>query len=183
MRGISITIALALAACTQAPQPVVAAAPPEPPAAPAAPPAPAAPAWMSRLTETAKASRLTLNYANGVFSGPAWDQLVAEGKAAQYFLVGEEHGIAENPKLMGQLFERLAKDGYSRFIIEVSPPMATALDAAAGKGIGPLADMLLTPGSAAAFFTMQEEAEMLARVRAAVTTAAPVFWSRPLTMS
>lgn len=177
MRTIGIAIALALAACTQAPEPVVAASPPEPPAAPAAPPALAAPpAWMTRLTETAKASRMTLNYTNGVFSGPAWDQLVAEGIDAQYFLVGEEHGIAENPKLMGQLFERLAKDGYSRFIIEVSPPMATALDAAAAKGIGPLTDMLLTPGSAAAFFTMQEEAEMLARARAAVTTTGPVFW-------
>ncbi|MSR10990.1 MAG: hypothetical protein EXR84_04225 [Gammaproteobacteria bacterium] len=130
---------------------------------------PAAPAtWVERLTETAKTTALTLNYANGVFSGPAWDKLVAEGRAAQFFLLGEEHGIAENPMLAGQLFEALAPTGYSKFIIEVSPPMAGALDASARKGVAGLIEQFSVRGGEAAFFGMQEEADMLARARAAV---------------
>lgn len=135
-----------------------------------------APTWVERLTETARANRLSLAFDGETFSGPAWDRLVAEGKAAHFFLLGEEHGIAENPKLAGQLFETLAKDGYSKFVIEVSPPMADALDASARKGMAGLAAQLLSPGGGAAFFTMQEEAEMLARVRAAIPGSASVLW-------
>ena len=110
------------------------------------------------------------------FRGPAWDKLVAEGTAAQFLLVGEEHGIAENPKLMGQLFETLAKDGYSKFVIEVSPPMAEALDGAARTGMPGLKALYANEGGEPAFFGMQEESEMLARVRKAVPTATPVLW-------
>jgi hypothetical protein len=141
------------------------------------PEAPAAPApWNERLTEAAKANRLRLDLAGGVFAGPAWDRLVAEGRAAHFFLLGEEHGIAEAPRLAGQLFEALAEDGYARFIIEVSPPRAALLDEAAREGMATLRAQLLAPGAGAAFFTMQEEAEMLARVRAVVPGQAPVLW-------
>jgi hypothetical protein len=171
--GIGI-VALALAACAQAPATVQRPAPTQP--APTEQVAAAPAAWVERLTETAKANALTLNHVNGVFSGPAWDRLVAEGRAAQFFLLGEEHGIAENPKLTGQLFEALAPAGYSKLIIEVSPPMAGALDESARKGIDGLKAQFATPGGEAAFFGMKEEAEMLARARAAVTGDAPVFW-------
>jgi len=134
------------------------------------------PTWLERLTEAAKANGLALNYDGARFSGPAWDKLVNEGKAAQFFLLGEEHGIAENPKLAAQLFAELAKDGYSKFVIEVSPPMATALDQSARGGIAGLQTHLHTKGWEAAFFGMKEEAEMLAAARAAVTGDAPVFW-------
>lgn len=174
--GIGIVV-LALAACAQSPgptpQPAPVAAAPAPPAEPVvSAPAP----WVARLTEAAKANALVLNYANGVFSGPAWDKLVTEGRAAQFFLLGEEHGIAENPKFAGQLFEALAPAGYSKFIIEVSPPMATALDASVRSGVAGLKTQFATPGGEAAFFGMKEEAEMLARARAAVKGDAPVFW-------
>lgn len=164
---------LALGACAQTPEPQVAAPVAETPAAPA-PPAP--PAWMARLTEAAKANALPLTYDGARFSGPAWDRLVAEGKAAQFFLLGEEHGIAENPKLAAQLFGELARHGYSKFVIEVSPPMATALDQSARGGIAGLQKHLHTKGWEAAFFGMKEEAEMLAAARAAVKGDAPVFW-------
>lgn len=136
------------------------------------PPAP----WIDGLTRAAKANRLRLDTAGGVFAGPAWDRLVAEGRAAHFFLLGEEHGIAEAPKLAGQLFEVLAKDGYARFVIEVSPPRAGLLDDAAQRGMATLRAQLLAPGAGAAFFTMQEEAELLARVRAVVPGEAPVLW-------
>lgn len=182
MRGMLVTVlALAMAACAQAPEPVALAPPvtkvaPAPPVVVAEPTPAAPPAWIGHLTEAAKANALKLDYAGGVFSGPAWDKLVAEGKAAQFLLVGEEHGIAENPKLMGQLFETLAEDGYSKFVIEVSPPMAEALDGAAKTGMTGLKALYANEGGEPAFFGMQEEAEMLARVRKSVPGATPVFW-------
>ena len=181
-----VTLAMALAACAQTPAPgtpaPAAVAPPVAEVTPALPalaaePAPVAPpAWIGQLTEAAKANALKLDYAGGVFSGPAWDKLVAEGKAAQFLLVGEEHGIAENPKLMGQLFETLAREGYSKFVIEVSPPMAEALDGAAKTGLAGLKAQYANEGGEPAFFGMQEETEMLARVRKSVPGATPVFW-------
>lgn len=179
MRIVLIGTALVLAGCAQAPEPVAVGATPvvQAPSAPVvAPTSPAPPAWMTRLTEAVKANSLPLNYDGTRFSGPAWDRLVAEGKAAQFFLLGEEHGIAENPKLAAQLFTELAKDGYSKFVIEVSPPMATALDQSARGGIAGLQTHLHTKGWEAAFFGMKEEAEMLAAARAAVKSDAPVFW-------
>jgi hypothetical protein len=158
LRGLGLLLALATIAPamaqTPAPQPSVA----------------------ERLSIETKANRLKLDYDGNAFSGPAWDRLVAEGKAAQFFLLGEEHGIAENPKLAGQLFSTLAQAGYSKFVIEVSPPIATELDAAARKGVSGLAKQYARPGGEPAFFGMKEETEMLAIARAAVKGSAPVFW-------
>lgn len=136
----------------------------------------AAPSWPQALTEAAVANRLRLGYQDGRFAGPAWDRLVAEGRSAHFFLLGEEHGIAEAPRLAAQLFEALANDGYARFVIETSPSRAALLDAAARSGLPALRAQLKVPGEGAAFFTMEEEAAMLARVRAAVPGDAPVLW-------
>jgi hypothetical protein len=129
-----------------------------------------------RITEAAAANRQRLEFDGKKFSGPAWESLIAEGKRAQFFLLGEEHGIAENPKLTAALFTALTPDSYARFMIEVSPPMATALDEAARDGVEGLQKMFATPGSEPAFYGMAEEAAMLAQVRAAVQGEAPVFW-------
>lgn len=170
--SVAALVALMLAGCATPSQ----AQPPATPSEPATPPVAAKPSLADRVTAAATANRLRLAYDGKTFSGPGWDKLVAEGKAAQFFLLGEEHGIAENPKLAGQLFETLAKDGYAKFIIEVSPPMADALDSSARGGVEGLKAQFATPGGEAAFFGMKEEAEMLARVRAAVPGTAPVFW-------
>lgn len=171
-------LGLLVAACVQAPTMTPPAAEPAvstPDAVTEQTPAPP-PAWIGRLTDAARTNALRLDLAGGVFAGPAWDKLVAEAKAAQFFLLGEEHGIAENPELAGQLFETLAKDGYAKLVIEVSPPMADALDESARKGIEGLKAQFALKGGAAAFFGMKEEAEMLARARASVSGEAPVFW-------
>ena len=175
----AVLAAAVLAGCTTQPEPQPQAqAAQQPPATPEVydPDLPVETSLADRVTAAATRSRHRLAYDGTAFSGPAWDMLVAEGAAAHFFLLGEEHGIAENPKLAGQLFETLAKGGYSKFIIEVSPPMADALDASARKGIDGLKAQFATVGGEAAFFGMKEEAEMLARVRASVSGAAPVLW-------
>ena len=129
-----------------------------------------------RITAAAAENRQRLEFDGVGFSGPAWASLVAEGKAAQFFLLGEEHGIAENPKLAGALFTALVPAGYARFMIEVSPPMAGALDAAARDGVAGLQQLFASPGYEPAFYGMAEEAALLAQVRAAIPGDVPVLW-------
>ncbi len=129
-----------------------------------------------RLTAAALQHRLPLHHDGRQFSGPAWERLLQEARAAHVFGIGEEHGIAENPKLAGALFTALASAGYARLVIEVSPPMALALDRSARDGIDALRRQFAQPGGEPAFFGMREEAELLATVRATVPGDAPVLW-------
>ena len=62
------------------------------------------PTLAEEIAGVAKEYRHRLQFDGQTFSGPGWDRLVQEGLAAQFFLIGEEHGIAENPKLVAQLF-------------------------------------------------------------------------------
>jgi len=130
-----------------------------------------------KISAAATENRQALNFDGKAFSGPAWDRLIAEGRVAQFFLVGEEHGIAENPKLVAQLFSELSSSGYSRLAIEISPTMASLLDAALVKdGLDGLRTLFSKPGGEPAFFGMAEEAEMLAAVRKAIPSGQPVLW-------
>jgi len=131
----------------------------------------------SKLTAAASEHRQQLDFDGSVFSGPGWERLVNEGEAAQFFLIGEEHGIAENPKLAAQLFVELSKRGYTKLAIEISPTMASQLDAAlVADGLDGLRALYAEPGGEPAFFGMREEAELLATVRAAVRSDQAVLW-------
>lgn len=135
-------------------------------------PAPAAaPKLEERIAARALENRHRLDFSHDVFSGPAFDLLVREGKAAQFFLIGEEHGVAENPKLVSALFRALRPD---RLGIEISPPMAEVVDEAAARGRQGLADLFADPAATVAFYGMAEEAQMLAAVRA--EAGKPVLW-------
>jgi hypothetical protein len=130
-----------------------------------------------KLGAAAIENRHRLDYEDGEFSGPAWSILIEEGGKAQFFLLGEEHGIAENPKLAAALFRELTKSGYSKAAIEISPPMARKLDETLLKdGLEGLRRLYATPGGEPAFFGMKEEAEFIAAVRASVSGSAPVLW-------
>jgi hypothetical protein len=146
-------------------------------AIPAAAPAQTAkPSLAERIAAAAADHRQRLDFVDGSFSGDAWERLLAEGRAAQFFLLGEEHGVAENARLAAALFEALAPSGYSRFVIEVSPPMASALDRSARDGLDGLVRQFAQPGGEPAFFGMKEEAELLAAARASVGGRSAVFW-------
>jgi len=135
------------------------------------------PTLAEAIASVAEDYRYRLEFDGQEFSGPGWDRLLQEGLAAQFFLIGEEHGIAENPKLVAQLFTALTKAGYSKLAIEISPPMAKALDTAIlDNGLEGLRSLFGRPGGEPAFFGMAEEAEMLATVRAAVAHDTQAFW-------
>lgn len=131
----------------------------------------------NKLTEAARDNRSRLNFDGDVFAGPALDQLLAAARDSQFFLIGEEHGIAENPALVAQLFPTLVADGYEKLVIEVSPPVAANLDTAAkNNGLNGLRQLFALPGGEPAFFGMHEEAELLAAVRAALPDTKDAFW-------
>lgn len=128
------------------------------------------------LAEAARAARHRLDYDGARFSGPAWDLLVERGRAAQFFLLGEDHGIAENPKLAAALYAALVPAGYEKLAVEISPPMAAELDAAVtAGGVDGLRQLFADPGAQVAFFGMAEEAELLAAARQA-SPAGPFLW-------
>jgi len=129
-----------------------------------------------RVRMAAREARQRLAFDGKRFSGPAYDWLVAQGRESLFFALGEEHGIAENPKLAAQLFRDLVPAGYRHVAIEISRPMATELDRAAVQGLPALGKVLTTPGTQVAFFGMREEAEWLAAARAAVPGRVPVLW-------
>jgi hypothetical protein len=129
-----------------------------------------------RVRTAAREARQRLAFDGARFSGPSYDWLVAQGRQSRFFALGEEHGIAENPKLAAQLFRDLVPAGYRHAAIEISPPMAAEIDRAAKQGMPELGTFLTTRGQQVAFFGMREEAEWLAAARAAVPGAEPVLW-------
>lgn len=129
-----------------------------------------------RLATEAGMHRWPVTFDGDSASGPGFDRLVAEGRASRFFLVGEEHGIAQVPALVGTLMERLKPAGYARLGLEVSPPGVKALDAAARRGLNGLRALYARYPPGAAFYTMAEEARMLARVRALLPGKAPALF-------
>ncbi|MBX7247937.1 MAG: hypothetical protein K1X35_02685 [Caulobacteraceae bacterium] len=136
-----------------------------------------APSVQDRLVALARANRHALAYDGRAFSGAGWELLVAEGARAKFFMLGEEHGIAENAALAGQLVETLAPMGYSRMAIEISPPIAQEMDAALNRGgLDGLRRYYSQNQLYVAFYTMAEEAMMLARARKALPRGEDVLW-------
>jgi hypothetical protein len=138
-------------------------------------PAPA-PSFEERLAARAAESRHAVSFRDGSFSGPGWDLLVREGQASRFFLVGEEHGVAEIPAVVRELFRALQPAGYRHLAIEISPSMAEVLDGLAREGLPKVASFFQENPPGVAFFTLKEEAELLVAARAAVPGLAPVLW-------
>lgn len=134
------------------------------------------PSLGERLAPIAAKHRLAVTFDGDRVSGPGFDRLVEEGKAARFFMVGEEHGIAQVPALVTQLMAALKPAGYTRLGLEISPPTARATDQAARGGIEGLKRFTAEHPPGPPFYTMAEEARMLAAVRAAQPGNAPVLF-------
>jgi hypothetical protein len=131
---------------------------------------------VDRIAERAAQHRHRLEYDGARFSGPAFELLVREGASAHAFLLGEEHGIAENPKFAAQLFRALQPSGYDKICVEISPPMAGELDLAAREGIDGVRAMFSDVARNVAFFGMREEAEWIADARSVATGREQAVW-------
>jgi len=142
----------------------------------ATPPAPPKRSMIDKLTEAASRNRHPLAYDGARFSGPGWDMLVREGAAAHFFLLGEEHGVAQIPALARELLLALKPSGYERLAIEISAPVAAELDKAALGGVDGIRRFIAEFPPGPAFYNMKEEAEMLAAVRPAFPASRPLLW-------
>lgn len=139
--------------------------------APQAPPVPQA-----RLLAALQAGRLPLTMSDGEPAGPGWDWLVREAQSARFTLIGEEHGVAETAQLAAALFTALRGSGYSRFAIELSPPIAQDVEAAARRnGLQGVESFLATP-NLFTFYNLHEEAQLLADVIRAGPRGERVLW-------
>lgn len=134
------------------------------------------PELSERIAARARENRHRLEYDGARFSGPAWDLLLSEGQSSHFFCIGEEHGIAENPKLAAQLFGALAPSGYVKACVEISPPMAAELDRAARSGVEGLRQLFADRRANVAFFGMREEAEWIAAARTAAPGEGQAIW-------
>lgn len=143
-------------------------------AAPAIAQEPPKPTWLDRLKAEFSAGRLpvAIDLNSGV-SGAGWDWLLAEGAKARFFAFGEEHGLAQVPILVRDLARGLKPD---RLLLEVSPPTAEDLDQAARGGLAGLQAFYRDAPPGPAFYTMADEARMLAAVRAALPGKGQVIW-------
>ena len=104
--------------------------------------------------------------------------LLRETSAAQFVLIGEEHGVAEVPKLVAAVVRHGAAQGYRFFGIEVGAQMARELNQMAlSPDITKRVDQFTRdrpPGIP--FVTLREEAELLGAAVAAMGNRPDVLW-------
>ncbi|HUP88088.1 MAG TPA: hypothetical protein VM100_01935 [Longimicrobiales bacterium] len=129
----------------------------------------------ARLLNALQANRLPLTMTNRP-AGTGWDWLVQQAREASITVIGEEHGVAETAQLSAALFTALRQHGYSRMAIELSPPIAREIEAAARRnGVQGIAEFLRNP-SVFTFYNLQEEAQFVADVVAAAPRDQQVLW-------
>src|SRR5215207_5750029 len=117
----------------------------------------------SALTRAYAGARLPITEVNGRLQGEGGARLIEAVRSAQYVLVGEEHGVAQVPRLVRALLEVARPLGFSRLVIEVSPVQAERLNALARtpaprQGLNTLFSRWL---DAMPFYTLREEADLL----------------------
>jgi hypothetical protein len=116
--------------------------------------------------------------ADGRLSGAGGELLIAAGRDAQFFLIGEEHGVAEIPLVAAALFRELAPHGYRHLAIETGDVMATELNRRVLADTSGAAFLAFQrdyfPG--APFYRWREDAALLRTAVAAAGGGADVLW-------
>lgn len=112
----------------------------------------------------------------GALHGPGATLLLEAGRQSRFFLIGEEHGVAQVPQLAAALFRELAPAGYRHLAIETGPWLASGLNQAARQGIGGIEAFVNRWWPGAPFYSLREEAELLAAAAQAAGGEAEVLW-------
>lgn len=131
------------------------------------------------LAEALRANRTTLSLtADGRLAGPGAELLLSEGRRSEFFLVGEEHGIAEVPELTAALFRALRPAGYRHLAVEIGPTIADTLEglARAEDPLDAFVDFFAAHAPGTAFFTAREDAQMLIDAVRATGGAEGTLW-------
>ena len=114
----------------------------------------------------------------GRIGGAGGAMLVDAGRQARFFLVGEEHGVAENPRLVGALFRALAPAGYRHLAIETGDAVAAELNrrALGADPAGAITGFVTEYYPGVPFYNLREEAHLLAGAVAAAGRRPDVLW-------
>lgn len=126
-----------------------------------------------------KANTHEITFENNKLGGEGLQWLLEEGAKAQYFMVGERHGLAEIPEVSAQLYEGLVDRGYSYAALEFGPFAAMKAEEALNKGgYEALSDYLSSKEGyySIAFLDWVEEAKMAARMHAASPIKEGAIW-------
>jgi len=83
------------------------------------------------LTQLLRENSHPLIFEKGRLSGEGADFIFREAEKAQFFLIGEEHGIAENPLFAAAVLQELNRFGYKYFAAEIGQLSIERLQAAA----------------------------------------------------
>lgn len=139
----------------------------------AAPPAGAGPDTLSDLL---RRHRHAFRLEGDSLVGPGARFLLGEARRASFFVVGEDHGVAEIPRLCAALFERMVPLGYRHLAIEASPTVARELEERARWEDPGLEAFAAEAGIRVPFYAWREERELLARVVRASPVDSGALW-------
>lgn len=82
---------------------------------------------LSTFLQRAAEQHYTLSLHDGILSGAGAKLLREAAQASQFFIIGEEHGVAEIPQISAALLREYRALGYRYFCAEISPWMARRL--------------------------------------------------------
>ncbi len=127
----------------------------------------------------------TFELRDGRLEGEGGELLLTEGRRARFFLIGEEHGVAEIPEIASALFRALAPAGYRHLAIEVGDGLAERLEEAAREPdpVAGLVGFYSDHWPGAPFYVLRTEAQLLVDAVAAAgevdrggPDTVPVLW-------
>ncbi len=111
-----------------------------------------------------QANRLAITLDKGTLAGPGAAPLLQASRQAQYVLLGEDHGVAEIAQFSSAYFNALAPAGFTTLVTENGPVAASALEGMLKRpdAVAAIARFDAAYPDAIAFYSMRQEAEMLA---------------------
>ena len=118
----------------------------------------------SAVLDQLKANRLAITLDKGTLAGPGAAPLLQASRQAQYVLLGEDHGVAEIAQFSSAYFNALTPAGFTTLVTESGPAVTAALEGMLKRTDAPaaIAAFADTYPDAIAFYSMRQEAEMLA---------------------
>jgi erythromycin esterase-like protein len=135
------------------------------------------PAPDSALLAALRQNRHTLSAgADGRLEGPGARVLLDAGRESQFFLIGEEHGIAQVPQLAAGLFRGLAPAGYRYLAVETGDAVAAAMNRAVARGDTAMASFVNRNWPGVPFYTLREESHFLAAAVREAGGRTDVLW-------
>ncbi len=114
----------------------------------------------------------------GQYGGAGWERLIADGAAAQYFLIGEQHATADIAHFGTAVHKALAARGYTHAAYEVGPYSMDHAERLVRSGKGRLAEFIRQPGYSFVlpFLFFQEEVDLAEQIVAASPDKQDALW-------